>query len=160
MSNIININNIAELKKELKGVCASVLNEEVTRSLQTNLRRIIKKNVYGVYSPIKYSRRMDNDGLYSRDLMVSTDASTPQIARIFFTTKAVGNPNHFTESQGFLKRIEYGDGRFLKNKSTIKPYQQKRPFMSALKNGNVKKIITNPAKDGFKKRGFTISDKY
>ena len=158
MPNIININNIAELKKELQNICVEVLKDDVTRSLKTNMRRIIKKNVYGVYSPVKYIRRGDDGGLYSGDSMVSTDKSTAQIARVFFTTRAVGNPNHFREKQGFLKRIEYGDGRYLKSKSTIKPYQQKRPFMSTLKNSNIKSVVTNPAKKGFEKRGFTISN--
>ena len=149
-------NNINDLRVAITKQMQSVLKNEVSKSLRDEFKNIIQQNVYDRYTPSSYKRRLSGGGLLSKNQMISTNKGTSNIARIFFTTQAKGNPDkYFSQKNGFLKRIEYGDGSakpLLGTKQS--PYNQPRPFMSTLKNSNKQKIIVEPLKQGLKNRGF------
>lgn len=146
-------NNIDSLRESLVSNIQSALEDETTKHMRTVLADIISKNVYKRYKPIYYQRRYKSGGLLSKHLMQSTNKRTKTIAKIYFTTKARGNPDkYFTEQEGFLKRIEYGNSNPYFG-STSDAYNKPRPFMSKIKSRSVNTLIITPLRKGLKNRG-------
>lgn len=66
------VSKISDLQKEIKSRIKDSLENEVFTRVQDVERKMIRKNVYKVYKPRKYSRRKDNGGLTDRNNIVKS----------------------------------------------------------------------------------------
>ena len=65
------VNNLKELEAELKKRIQNALVNEVNDVVQDVMQDHIISDVYDVYDPVMYTRRMNNGGLLDRDNIVS-----------------------------------------------------------------------------------------
>ena len=135
------IKSIDELIKVVKSDIVKKLNEERSQTKIKDVnRRNVSREVYSVYTPVKYFLRADECGLTDPDNISVTPSENSSGITLTITNNT--EPKGFDEIGGesdFLAPIiEYGTGG-------NRPWQKPRPFMreteNELKNGELIKNI-------------------
>lgn len=134
-------NNLNALLNHIEKDIQGVLETDVAEEVRNNMQDSIDENVYDVYTPEYYQRRMENGGLADKDNMEAT------ISGNVLTVRDVAPLDNGRTDHELDRIIVEGLG--------------KQPFPRDFYGGTAERLEDNgehikAMKDGLRKRGYTV----